>query len=94
MDNDSLSTLFNRHYGPSSPTPAHLEARLTSSLYTRLQEIEAEASALRRLRTKQISRRRVMQLVTLSSASVGVLGLALEGLQQLVSQPPSSISHS
>jgi len=83
MHNDSIETLLLRHYGPTAPNPTYLEQRLIASVRQEATELQQQQLVATRLRTKHVSRRRVMGLVALSSAGLGVLSVSLESLQKL-----------
>ncbi|GCE13991.1 hypothetical protein [Tengunoibacter tsumagoiensis] len=80
MNNDSLETLLGRHYGPSAPTPAHLEQRLVSSLMVEAAQQNRQRHEAARLREYRLSRRRAVKLVAIGSASLGLLSAGLEGI--------------
>jgi hypothetical protein len=83
MHNDSIETLLLRHYGHTAPTPPALEQRLIASVRTQAAELRQQQHIATRIRNKRISRRRVIGLVALSSAGLGLLSVGLEILQTL-----------
>jgi hypothetical protein len=83
MHNDSIETLLLRHYGPTAPTPPALEQRLIASVRTQAAELRQQQRIATRIRNNRISRRRVIGLVALSSAGLGLLSVGLESLQTL-----------
>ena len=83
MQKDSLETLLLRHYGPTAANPPGLEQRLLTSVRQEAKELQQQQLVATRLRTKRVSRRRIVGLVALSSAGLGVLSVSLESLQKL-----------
>ena len=83
MQNDSIETLLLRHYGHTAPTPPALEQRLIASVCTQAAEQRQQQQIASRIRTNRISRRRVIGLVALSSAGLGLLDVGLGSLQTL-----------
>jgi hypothetical protein len=81
MQKDSLETLLLRHYGDAAPTPAGLQERLLASVHHEAAEPRRPQHDAARLREKRLSRRRVVKLVAIGSAGLGILSLGLEGLQ-------------
>ncbi|HEY0752677.1 MAG TPA: hypothetical protein VGD98_01765 [Ktedonobacteraceae bacterium] len=85
MRNDSIETLLLRHYGSSAPAPVDLEQQL--SALVRQDAAEAQATAQARQRTldtwqeRRVSRRKILQLVTFSGASLGALAVGINTLQ-------------
>lgn len=81
MQNDSIETLLLRHYGSAAPVPADLQERLCAL-------VQRESAALQSAgkqevgawNQRRLSRRRVLQLVTLSGAGLSVLALGLQTL--------------
>ena len=78
MHNDSLETLLARHYGSTAASPTGLERRVSVALHRQAAVQEEQQRITAHLHTTRISRRRVVRLVTLSSASIGLLGVGLE----------------
>jgi hypothetical protein len=81
MQNDSIETLLLRHYGSASQVPAGLEEKLYASV--RLEAVQqAEIQQITtRLSERHVSRRHAVRLVAITTAGLGGLGLALEGLR-------------
>lgn len=82
MRNDSLETLLLRHYGSQAPVPVDLEQRITTLL--RQEEraaLQARQEATYTWQQRRVSRRRLLQLVTLSGAGVSALAIGLNSLQ-------------
>ena len=77
MHNDSLETLLTRHYGSTAVAPTDLEQRLRASVRQQATRLAQEQTML----THPVSRRRAVQLVALSSLSVGIVNLGLEMLE-------------
>lgn len=68
MRNDSIETLLLRHYGSAAPVPMNLEQQLKTVVHREVARQQTVSSWNQR----RISRRRVLQMVTFSGASVGV----------------------
>lgn len=83
MQNDSIETLLLRHLGSAAPAPHELEATLLASVRQEAQELERQAHAATVWRQRPISRRRVLRLVALGSAGLGVVGVGLESLRRV-----------
>ncbi|GHO43427.1 hypothetical protein [Ktedonospora formicarum] len=81
MHNDSIETLLSRHYGPTAPTPPDLEQRLLAAL-SQEQARQTRRLAQERHSERLMTRRQVLRVVTLGSAGLGMVGLALDGVQQ------------
>ena len=77
MHNDSIETLLARHYGSAAVAPTGLEQRLHTSIQQQVMQLAHERNAL----THRVSRRRAVQLVALSSLSVGIVNMGLEVLE-------------
>ncbi len=81
MQNDSIETLLLRHYGSAVQAPAGLEEKLCCSVRLEVAE-EAEIQQVStRLRERHVSRRHAVRLLAITTAGLGGLGLALEGLR-------------
>jgi hypothetical protein len=80
MHNDTAETLLLRHYGPTAPRPEGLEHRLVHALH---QEKVQEPALLPTRQARLMTRRQILRAMTFSTASAGLVGLALEGVQQL-----------
>lgn len=80
MHNDTADTLLLRHYGPTAPRPSGLEQRLVQALH---QEKVQEPKLLPTRQERLMTRRQILRAMTFSTASAGLVGLALEGVQQL-----------
>jgi hypothetical protein len=83
MQNDSIETLLLRHLGSIAPVPDDLELTLLASVRQEAQELEHQAHLTAAWRERPISRRRVLRLVALGSAGLGVVGVGLEGLRRV-----------
>lgn len=82
MRNDSLETLLLRHYGSQAPVPVDLEQRITALLHQEERAaLQARQQATYTWRQRRVSRRRLLQLVTLSGAGVSALVMGLDTLQ-------------
>ncbi len=93
MQNDSLETLLLRHYGSTAPAPTDLEQRLSaqvlrecrgdlaSSIGQVVAQTRSTAQADSVLNRRRVSRRRMLQLVTFTSASAGAVAMGLNALQ-------------
>jgi hypothetical protein len=95
MHNDSIETLLLRHYGRNASAPAGLEQQLVTSLRQQEAEQRWQQNVTTRLRSKRISRRRIIRLVALTSAGAGVLSVGMESLRRveaaLVGQHPDAV---
>jgi hypothetical protein len=83
MQNDSIETLLLRHLGSAAPAPDDIEATLLASVRQDAQEQERQTQLASAWRERPISRRRVLRLVALGSAGLGVVGVSLEGLRRV-----------
>ena len=83
MRNDSIETLLLRHYGSAAPAPVDLEARLLASVQEQAAEVSARERTASAWRERRVSRPRVLRLVAIGSAGLGVLGIGLDGLRQV-----------
>lgn len=83
MHNDSIETLLLRHLGSTAPVPDDLEVTLLASVRQEAQELERQGQLTVTWRERPISRRRVLRLVALGSAGLGVVGVGLEGLRRM-----------
>lgn len=81
MQNDSIETLLLRHYG--STAPAGLEEQLQASVRARAAELHKQEQIAAAWLQRRVSRRRLLRVVAIGSAGVGVLGVGLESLQKL-----------
>ncbi len=81
MQNDSIETLLLRHYGSGEQVPAGLEEKLCSSVRMEAGEQAEIQQITTRLRERHVSRRHAIRLVAITTAGLGGLGLALEGLR-------------
>jgi hypothetical protein len=81
MQNDSIETLLLRHYGSAAHVPAGLEEKLRASVRLEAAEQVEIQQITTRLRERQVSRRHAVRLVAITTAGLGGLGLALEGLR-------------
>jgi hypothetical protein len=78
MRNDSIETLLLRHYGSNAPAPDDLEEHLRVMVRN---ETRAESIRQRKWEQQRVSRRRVLQLVTFTSAGVSTLAIGINTLQ-------------
>lgn len=81
MPNDPIESLLSRHYGSTAPVPVKLEERLHASLRQEVSELREQQRVTERLRQQRFSRRRLLKLVTLGTAGLGVVSLGMEGLR-------------
>ncbi|GCE27152.1 hypothetical protein KDA_26360 [Dictyobacter alpinus] len=84
MYNDSIETLLLRHHGPNSTVPEGLEQRLCASIQRQAEATRQQQSQIRRLSEQRISRRRVVQLVALSSAGLGLLSSGIASIEGIL----------
>ncbi len=83
MYNDSIETLLLRHYGSTAATPQALEQRLLNSARRETRELHRQQQVVTHLRECRVSRRRVVQMVAIGSAGLGIVSAGLESLQSL-----------
>jgi hypothetical protein len=83
MQNDSIETLLLRHYGSVAQAPAGLEEKLCASLRLETAEKAEIQQITTRLRERHVSRRHAVRLVAITTAGLGGLGLALEGIRMV-----------
>ncbi len=83
MQNDSIETLLLRHLGSAAPAPDDLQMTLLASVRREAQELDRQAHLAAAWREQPISRRRVLRLVAIGSAGLGVVGVGLEGLRRV-----------
>lgn len=91
MQNDSIDTLLLRHYGSTAPAPAELEEQLTALVRREAPAIQARQEAVNSWNQRRVSRRRVLQLVTFSGASLSALAVGLDALQGSNRRPAYSV---
>jgi len=80
MQNDSIETLLLRHYGSTAPAPVDLEEQLSVMVRRESAAMQVRSQSVSAW-NQRVSRRRVLQLVTFSSAGVSVLAMGLNSLQ-------------
>ena len=85
MHNDSIESPLLRHYGHGGPLPSPLEQRLITSIRHEGVLRQQQEDAAARIRAYRISRRRVVKLVAISSAGLGILGAGLDLLETALS---------
>lgn len=90
MYNDSIETLLLRHYGHTAPTPPLLEQRLVSLVGHEVVVRQQQEHLAANICTHRINRRRVVKLVAIGSAGLGVLGVGLEILETALSGTDST----
>lgn len=83
MHNDSIETLLLRHYSNAGPTPPAMEQRIVASVRLEAQELRRQERIAKNWRSRPVSRRSIIKLVTLGSAGLGVVSIGLEGLHAL-----------
>lgn len=86
MYNDSIETLLLRHYGTAAPLPSGLEQQIVASVRHEAAQLRAQERIATRIRERRISRRRVIRLVAIGSAGLGLLSVGVESLQTLLGQ--------
>ena len=84
MYNDSIETLLLRHYGSNAPEPEGLEQRLSASVQRKAAEAHQQQVRVRHVSEQRISRRRVIQLVALSSAGLGLLSSGIASIESIL----------
>lgn len=80
MQNDSIETLLLRHYGSAAPAPTDLEGRLCAMVHRESVAMQTSGQRESAWNQRRVSRRRVLQLVTFSSAGLSVLALGMHTL--------------
>lgn len=91
MQSDSIDTLLLRHYGSAAPAPLELEEQLTALVRREAPAIQARQEAVNSWNQRRVSRRRVLQLVTFSGASLSVLAMGIDALQGSQKRPAYSV---
>lgn len=81
MSNDSIESLLLRHYGSSAPAPVNLEKQLSAVVRQETATVQARQKTAETWQQRRVSRRRILQLVTFSGASLSVLAVGLNALQ-------------
>lgn len=81
MRNDSIETLLLRHYGSSAPVPADLEQQISALVRQESAAAQARQQVVENWQQRRVSRRKILQLVTLSGAGLSVLAVGLNTLQ-------------
>jgi hypothetical protein len=81
MQNDSIETLLLRHYGSAAPAPVDLEQQLSAMVSRETAAEQARQQAASKWNERRVSRRKVLQMVTFTSAGLGVLAVGVNTLQ-------------
>lgn len=81
MRNDSIETLLLRHYGSAAPAPVDLEQQLSAMVHQETAAALARQQRINNWNQRRVSRRRILQLVTFSGASLGALVVGINTLQ-------------
>jgi len=81
MQNDSIETLLLRHYGSTAPVPVELEQKLSAVVRRETAAEYTRQQAVNRWNEQRVSRRKVLRLVTFTSAGVGVLAVGFNAIQ-------------
>lgn len=89
MRNDSIETLLLRHYGSTAPAPVDLEQKLNALVRSEVVAEQAQQKALNRWNGQRVSRRRVLQLVTFTSAGLSALTVGIHTLQGTTGRKPA-----
>lgn len=87
MRNDSIETLLLRHCGSSAPMPAGLEQQLSAMVRQEVAAAQSRQRTIDAWNQRRVSRRRLLQMVTLSGASLGALAVGLNTFQSR--RPPA-----
>ncbi len=77
MRNDSIETLLLRHYGSTADAPVDLEQRLHAMVSSEAADMRSQQQAISKWNQRLISRRKVLRLMTFTSAGAGVLALGV-----------------
>ncbi len=91
MQNDSIETLLLRHYGSEAPAPADLEEQLSARIRREAAALQERQRSVSAWNQRRVSRRRVLQLVTFSSAGLSVLAVGINTLQGSPRKPAYSV---
>ena len=73
MSNDSIESLLLRHYGEDAAVPAGLEQQVSASLQQATESMQKQQALTARLRDYRLTRRRVVRMVAIGSAGLGLL---------------------
>jgi hypothetical protein len=87
MSNDSIEGLLLSHYGESAPTPPQLEQRISASLKLATESMQQQQAMATRLRNYRLTRRRVVRMVAIGSAGLGLLDAGVAGVRLLLDSP-------
>jgi hypothetical protein len=90
MRNDSIETLLLRHYGGAAPAPVDLEQQLSAMVRTEAVSERARQQALSGWNERRVSRRKILQLVTFTSAGISALAVGVNALQGTPRKPAYS----
>jgi hypothetical protein len=82
MRNDSIETLLLRHYGSTAAAPPHLEEHLSAIVRQEVSIEQVRQQPVQRWGERRVSRRRLLQLMTFSGASAGILAVGVTTLQE------------
>ena len=83
MHNDSNETVLLRHYSSAAQAPAGLEEKLCASVRLEVAEQAEIQQITTRLRERHMSRRHAVRLVAITTAGLGGLSLALDGIRMI-----------
>jgi hypothetical protein len=81
MRNDSIETLLLRHYGSAAPAPVDLEQQLSAMVHRETITEHTKQQEVRGWNERRVSRRKVLQLATFTSAGIGMLAVGVNTLQ-------------
>jgi hypothetical protein len=87
MSNDSIESLLLRHYGENAALPPQLEQRVSASLQQAKESIQQQQAVAARLRDYRLTRRRVVRMVAIGSAGLGLLDAGVAGVRLLLDSP-------
>ena len=84
MSNDSLESLLLRHYGDNAATSTGLEQRGSASVQQATESMQQQQAIAARLRDYRLTRRRVVRMVAIGSAGLGLLDAGIAGVRLLL----------
>jgi hypothetical protein len=83
MQNESIESLLLRHYGSTAQAPVDLEEHLCASLRQEVTEMRRRQQVTTHWLERRVSRRRVLQLVTMGTAGLGALSASIGNLRSI-----------
>jgi hypothetical protein len=93
MSNDSLESLLQRHYGEHAATPTGLEQKISASVHQATESMQQQQALAARLRDYRLTRRRIVRIVAISSAGLGLLDAGVAGVRLLLDSQETKQSY-